>query len=44
MCPIDLKKRITKKTKAIIPVHMLGFSANMKEIIKICKKKKNFFD
>ena len=41
MCPIDLKKRITK-TKAIIPVHMLGFSANMKEIIKICKKKKFF--
>ena len=42
MCPIDLKKRITKKTKAIIPVHMLGFSANMKEIIKICKRKKIF--
>lgn len=40
MCPLDLKKRITKKTKAIVPVHMLGFSANLKEIIKICKKNK----
>ena len=37
MCPIDLKKN-NKKTKAIIPVHMLGFSANMKEIIKFVKK------
>ena len=42
MCPIDLKKRITSKTKAIIPVHMLGFSVNLKEIIKICKKIKIF--
>jgi 8-amino-3,8-dideoxy-alpha-D-manno-octulosonate transaminase len=42
MCPIDLKKRITSKTKAIIPVHMLGFSVNLKEIIKICKKSKIF--
>ena len=42
MCPIDLEKRITSKTKAIIPVHMLGFSANLKEIIKICKKCKIF--
>ena len=42
MCPNDLKKRITKKTKAIVPVHMLGFSVNIKEIIKICKKNKIF--
>ena len=35
----ELKKKITKKTKVVIPVHMLGASANIKEIIKICKKK-----
>lgn len=42
MCPNDLKKRITKKTKVVIPVHMLGFSANIKEIIKICKRNNIF--
>jgi len=35
MCPEDLKKRITPKTKAIIPVHMLGVSCQMNEIIEI---------
>ena len=40
MCPIELKKSITKKTKAIIPVHMLGVSAKMSEILKIAKTKK----
>ena len=30
--------KITKKTKAIIPVHLYGQSANMKEITKIAKK------
>ena len=39
MCPIDLKKKITKKTKAVIPVHMLGFSSNIGIIERICKKK-----
>ena len=42
MCPEDLEKRITKKTKAVIPVHMLGFSANLLKILKICKKKNIF--
>ena len=40
MSPSDLKKLITKKTKAIIPVHMLGVPAEMNEIIKIAKKNK----
>ena len=40
MDPEDLQKRITKKTKAVIPVHMLGFSANLSAISKICKKNK----
>lgn len=40
MDPEDLEKVITKKTKAIIPVHMLGFSAEIKKIINIAKKRK----
>ena len=40
MCPKDLQKKITSKTKAVIPVHMLGFSARITEIEKICKNKK----
>ena len=39
MCPEDLKKKINSKTKAVIPVHMLGFSANMSKISNICKRK-----
>ncbi len=35
MDPISLKKHITKKTKVILPVHMLGVAANMNEIMKI---------
>jgi 8-amino-3,8-dideoxy-alpha-D-manno-octulosonate transaminase len=38
MCPDSLERKINKKTKAVIVVHMLGVPANMKEIIKICKK------
>ena len=33
----SIKKSITKKTKAIIPVHFGGMSCNMKEIIKTSK-------
>ena len=40
MCPNDLKKKITKKTKVIIPVQMLGVPADLKNIIKISKAKK----
>ena len=35
----DLKNKITKKTKAIMCVHILGISTNMSEILSICKKK-----
>ena len=38
MCPKDLKKKISKKTKAIIPVHMLGVSARMNKIKQIANK------
>lgn len=33
--PADLKKRITKKTKAIIPVHLFGLCADMDAIKEI---------
>ena len=34
----DLKRKISKKTKAILIVHVLGNSTNMEELIKIKKK------
>ncbi len=33
-----IEKKITKKTKAIIVVHMAGLSCDMIKIVKICKK------
>jgi perosamine synthetase len=36
--PEAIKKAITPKTKAIIPVHLYGHPANMEEINKIAKK------
>lgn len=36
----DLKKKISKKTKAIMGVHVLGNSTNMDELMHIVKKKK----
>ena len=38
MDPEDLIKKITKKTKAVIVVHMLGVPAQIDLIKKICKK------
>lgn len=36
--PDDIEKKITKKTKAIIPVHLYGNVASMKRILEISKK------
>ena len=36
----SIKKNITKKTKAIIPVHFAGVPCNMQQIMKIAKQKK----
>ena len=36
--PEDLEKKITPKTKAIVPVHLYGQSAPMEEILKIAQK------
>jgi 8-amino-3,8-dideoxy-alpha-D-manno-octulosonate transaminase len=38
MCPNSLQELITKRTKAIIPVHMLGVPADMVAINKISRK------
>lgn len=37
--PKDIEKNVTKKTKAIIPVHLYGNPCNMDEILKIAKEK-----
>ena len=36
--PNDITKKITKKTKAIIPVHLYGYPADLRTINKIAKK------
>ncbi|MFZ1080458.1 MAG: DegT/DnrJ/EryC1/StrS family aminotransferase [Candidatus Kryptoniota bacterium] len=38
MDPDDIEKRITRKTKAIIPVHLYGQSADMDPIMAIAKR------
>jgi 8-amino-3,8-dideoxy-alpha-D-manno-octulosonate transaminase len=38
MDPSDFEKKITDKTKAVIPVHMLGSPARIQEIINIARK------
>ena len=38
MSPIDLSRKITTKTKAIIAVHMLGIPCDMDNILKIATK------
>ncbi len=40
--PLLIEKAITKKTKAIIPVHIYGQMANMKKISEIAKKNNLF--
>ncbi|WP_306642087.1 DegT/DnrJ/EryC1/StrS family aminotransferase [Sanyastnella coralliicola] len=36
--PEDIRRKITPKTKAIIPVHLFGQCANMEEILAIAKE------
>ncbi len=42
ICIKDLKKKINRKTKVILPVHLYGSVANLYEIKKIIKSKKIF--
>ena len=39
ICPKDIEKKITKHTKAIMPVHIQGFPCNMDAIMEIAKKR-----
>ena len=38
LCPKDLERRITRRTRAVIPVHMVGLPCNMKKINKIARR------
>jgi len=38
--PVNIEKKISEKTKAIIPVHLYGLPAEMDEIMKIANKYK----
>jgi 8-amino-3,8-dideoxy-alpha-D-manno-octulosonate transaminase len=40
MDPIDLEKKITKKTKCVIAIHMTGVPADIDAIMSICKPRK----
>lgn len=36
--PVEVKKAITKRTKAVIPVHLYGQPCDMDALLKVCKK------
>jgi 8-amino-3,8-dideoxy-alpha-D-manno-octulosonate transaminase len=38
MDPLDLEKKITPRTKAILPVHMCGGQARIQEIVRVAAK------
>ncbi len=40
MCPADLERKISKHTKAIMPIHMYNFPCDMDKIMKIANKHK----
>lgn len=42
ICPKEIKKHITNKTKGLIPVHFAGQSCDMEEISKIAKENNLF--
>jgi len=42
MDSVDIEKKITERTKVIMPVHMLGYPCNMDKIMKIANRHKLF--
>lgn len=38
LSPKDFERKITERTKAVIPVHIMGFPCNMDEIMRIAKE------
>lgn len=41
--PAEVRKAITPRTKAVIPVHLYGQPCNMDELLKVCKKEHKLF-
>jgi 8-amino-3,8-dideoxy-alpha-D-manno-octulosonate transaminase len=39
LCPVDLERRITDRTRAVIVVHMLGTAARIAKIAEICRRR-----
>jgi 8-amino-3,8-dideoxy-alpha-D-manno-octulosonate transaminase len=39
LCPMDLERRITDRTRAVIVVHMLGTPARLNAIAEICRRR-----
>jgi len=37
----DVLRKITPKTKAIIPVHLYGLPVDMKRLLRYCRPEKN---
>lgn len=44
IAPEEIKKKITERTKAVIPVHLAGQSCDMESIHRIVKKKEKEFN
>lgn len=42
MNPVDIERKITERTKVIMPVHMLGYPCDMDKIMEIANKYKLF--
>lgn len=40
LCPEDVRRKITGRTRVIMPVHYAGFSANMREIQRIVEQER----
>lgn len=38
LCPLDTEKKLSPRTKAIIPVHIQGFPCNMDAIMELARK------
>lgn len=38
--PVDVARKVTRRTKAIIPVHMIGLVANLGPLLKLARRKK----
>jgi dTDP-4-amino-4,6-dideoxygalactose transaminase len=41
LCPRDTERKITKRTRVIMPVHYAGFSVNMRELQRIVEKERS---